>query len=527
MTKFIIAPALFLAGAFCAWGTEKATLVTNPSPLKTGSPATITITTSDLGNEVYLYAWSSLGTPVNWEGCITEERRMSGSNGTYTITISDLGEFMKISDNDLPQLSSIGLIARSRSMQTEDLTAEVVYTPKSYYSGGAGTAANPYIISTAADMQTLAATPEHWDSDYYFTLSEDIDLGVFPGIGSINNPFIGNFDGAGHCIKNAKITSAGGQGTATGLFNAINAANISNLGVVNAEVSGCTYTGILAGHAFDSSISRCFTSGKVSATSVCAGGFIGYNESAIISDCYSTADVFNTASFATGGFVGRNTGSISNIYASGTVNGFNYTGGIAGANYGSISNSVAINKAVAGAADSDFAGRFGGNANERNNVALTLSWFNMPLETASGAHAHHATDHSEDLLSRSLYAQTLGWDFADTWEWRSFGNSEFAVLKGLSNQELPDNESFFSGDNAVSVIEDEAIRLYPESVESTLYISGCSDEASATVFSLDGATKLSAEGSLSAIDCSSLNTGVYIVRIIDHNIVLTRKIIKK
>lgn len=376
-------------------------------------------------------------------------------------------------------------------------------------------------------MQTLAATPEHWATDCYFSLSADIELGDFPGIGSINNPFRGNFDGAGHCIKNAKITSAGGLGSATGLFNTVNAANISNLGVVSAEVSGCSDTGILAGNAFDSSISCCFTSGKVSATSVCTGGFIGNNVSALISDCYSTADVNNTSSFAAGGFVGRNTGTISNIYASGTVNGHNYSGGVAGANYGTITNSVAINKAVAGAADSEFTGRFGGNANERNNVSQALAWFNMPLMTASGAYAHHATDHGEDLLSRSLYAQKLGWDFADTWEWRSFGNYEFAVLKGLGNQSLPDNESFFSGDNSVSVIEAGQIRLYPEAVENTLYISGCSDEASASVFNINGATMLSANGSLSAIDCSSLNSGVYIVRIIDHNIVLTRKFIKK
>lgn len=72
-------------------------------------------------------------------------------------------------------------------------------------AGGSGTAASPYIIETAAELQSIQN-----NLAAYYKLANDINLqGVsFTPIGSTSYPFTGEFDGAGYTISNLVISSS-------------------------------------------------------------------------------------------------------------------------------------------------------------------------------------------------------------------------------------------------------------------------------------------------------------------------------
>jgi len=85
------------------------------------------------------------------------------------------------------------------------------------YSGGSGTADDPYRIATAADLIALGETPD--DYDKHFILTADIDLGgmlfdravIAPDTNDVvaefqGTAFTGVFDGNGHRIMNVAIS---------------------------------------------------------------------------------------------------------------------------------------------------------------------------------------------------------------------------------------------------------------------------------------------------------------------------------
>lgn len=103
----------------------------------------------------------------------------------------------------------------------QNLRAESV---ASYFGGGKGTATEPYLIRGARHFYNLAwlqylgrfnepVSDEDTDgkktlNQYYFQLENDIDMdGYFlPPIGTTANPFIGNFNGNDHVVKNLVVT---------------------------------------------------------------------------------------------------------------------------------------------------------------------------------------------------------------------------------------------------------------------------------------------------------------------------------
>src|SRR4030042_1574291 len=74
------------------------------------------------------------------------------------------------------------------------------------YSGGSGTQEAPYQISTSTDWLTLTNARDDWGKN--FVLTDDLNLeGVtLSRIGlPFVTPFIGDFDGNGHIIRNADV----------------------------------------------------------------------------------------------------------------------------------------------------------------------------------------------------------------------------------------------------------------------------------------------------------------------------------
>ena len=205
------------------------------------------------------------------------------------------------------------------------------------YSGGSGTAEDPYQIATAEDLMLLGETPE--DYDKHFVLTADIDLdpslpgrkvfdraviapdvnddqGAFQGA-----TFTGVFDGNGHTISHMTI-SGGGY---LGLFGLISGASISELGMEAADVCGtATWVGGLVGiEDAGSSITNCYSSGTVKGVNT-VGGLVGLCQHAspphdsTIAACYSTCTV--TGENKVGGLVGQTWigGEVVDCYSTGS-----------------------------------------------------------------------------------------------------------------------------------------------------------------------------------------------------------------
>jgi hypothetical protein len=221
------------------------------------------------------------------------------------------------------------------------------------YSGGSGTADDPYQIATPTDLITLGETPG--DYDKHFILTADIDLDpnlpggkvfdraviaagawVSGGTGFTGTLFTGDFDGNGHTILNLTIDIRTGnswpfgQTGNTGLFGQTgDGATISNLCMEAVDIIGFRFVGGLVGFNHGS-ITGSYSTGSIDAMSWYAGGLVGFNhgsESSITSS-YSTCTI--KGGQYVGGLVGENSGNITECRSTGTIDGEENIGGLVG-----------------------------------------------------------------------------------------------------------------------------------------------------------------------------------------------------
>ena len=202
--------------------------------------------------------------------------------------------------------------------------------PVSFYSGGSGTAEDPYKIATVCDWQQLMKTSADWKK--YFIMTADVDLqgvSLIP-VGNFTAYFFGVFDGNNHIVRNAKIIDPNNNGI--GLFGC-SGGRIRNLGVEDANISGNTGVGGLAGYTESADINNCYSTGNVNGDHY-VGGLVGYDDygnKSNINGCYSKSTVNGLKQI--GGLVGLiNAGYISRCFSTGSVNGNNNVGGLAGCN---------------------------------------------------------------------------------------------------------------------------------------------------------------------------------------------------
>lgn len=215
------------------------------------------------------------------------------------------------------------------------------------YSGGSGTADDPYKISTVADWQELIATSA--DYGQHFILLNDIDFDginltpVAPDINPTSNgyqgsPFTGHFDGNNNVFSNVVMELPGSD--YVGIFGYVGAqGEIACFGAENLILIGRAQIGGLSGVNYGL-IDRCSVIGIIRGQeySHSLGGLCGSNYGTI---CYSDVqgDITSQSHFDTiGGLCGDNSGPITCCSFSGTVNGGLYIGGLVGRNSSSISD---------------------------------------------------------------------------------------------------------------------------------------------------------------------------------------------
>jgi len=154
--------------------------------------------------------------------------------------------------------------------------------------------------------------------------------------------FNGTFDGNGYEITDLYIDRPEGSNN-VGLFGYIeDEAEITNLGLVNAKISGGGgmgpgSVGALVGTNYGN-INNSYVGGDVNGDFY-VGGLAGRN-SGILNNSHSISNVNGGRS---GGLIGDNDGSVENSYATGDVSG-NNGGGLLGSNSGIVNNSYATGK---------------------------------------------------------------------------------------------------------------------------------------------------------------------------------------
>lgn len=205
------------------------------------------------------------------------------------------------------------------------------------YGGGSGTAEDPYLITSAADMQEIGTHPEHWGS--YFKLMTDIDLAAYDGhdgrpyfniIGNDSTKFTGVFDGNDHKILNFTYNLANSNNK--GIFGYVDNVNaqIKNVEIKdpNINMPNSPYNvGSLVGLLINGTVSNCYvTGGNIIGYNSC-GGLVGFSYGTI-DNCHSTCNV--SGHEAIGGLAGTNTGTISNCSANGNISGGWSVGGLVG-----------------------------------------------------------------------------------------------------------------------------------------------------------------------------------------------------
>ncbi|MBR1990418.1 MAG: hypothetical protein IJ987_08065 [Firmicutes bacterium] len=193
------------------------------------------------------------------------------------------------------------------------------------YSGGEGTSASPYQISTVDDLKNLSTAVSSGTSysGKFFTLTEDLDLEnkEWTPIGNSNKKFSGNFDGGYHTISNLLIT---GENSDVGLFGFTKDGAIGNLTVHNAKVSGYLDVGVISGTPYTSTYTNIMLTGHVEVNGYAyVGGLFGKNLYAnadnltinVDDTSYVRAESENYRTYVGGvvGFMGEGGHKVSNV----------------------------------------------------------------------------------------------------------------------------------------------------------------------------------------------------------------------
>lgn len=232
-------------------------------------------------------------------------------------------------------LRSGTLTARARSSYSDDILVQtydgftrrlVIGSYGQMLSQGDGTASNPWVIGSEADLAKLVAesntglTSKHFVGKHFclggdITLSADI-AGIscaLTGGNAVNNPrwFRGTIDGAGHTIGNLNISSTNAYGL-VGLVGYLGPGGVvKDLTIGSGSVQGVRFVGSVVGKCLGT-VSGIVNHAQVTATTgganVGSGGVVGYvGPSGVVSHLTNYGTVTNTQASGicyTGGVLG-------------------------------------------------------------------------------------------------------------------------------------------------------------------------------------------------------------------------------
>jgi hypothetical protein len=281
-----------------------------------------------------------------------------------------------------PSTSTNFVIASGEPIHPQEGSGTIFQIPSGIayatYSGGSGTADDPYQIATAADLIALGETPEDYDKD--FILTADIDLAGHVFDKAVIASFTGVFDGNGHRISHLMIE---GEGLMVGLFGSSGSgAEVKRLGVVDVNITN---------------------SGN------CVGGLLGGNGGMVI-QCYSTGATHGSA--GVGGLVGLNLGIVTQCYSSTAVRGSMMgVGGLVGVHMGvSVTQCYSTGEVHMSPVGGVHVGGLIG-WDRTNSGRITTSFWD--IETSGLTHSDGGTGKTTAEMQTASTFLNAGWDFVD------------------------------------------------------------------------------------------------------------------
>ncbi len=316
------------------------------------------------------------------------------------------------------------------------------------YSGGSGTAGDPYQIATADDLIALGNEPN--DYDKHFILTDDIDLAGYTFDRAVIAPdtdssdgsseqmvFLGTFWGDQHTIHGLHIKGE----RYLGLFGYLGrGAAISGIRLQNYFVLGSDQyvSGLVAKNS--GYVLMCDVSGEIKGEGIVVGGVVASNFG-IVSNCYSSGEVetkggatLGRGRFGTGGLIGLNAGCVLNSYCDAAVAGAESVGGLIGRNTGSVSTCYSTGKVV---------GKSAGGLIADNSGCVENSFWDIETSELTESAAGEGLTMAE-MQDRDRYLSS-GWDFleesangmAETWQMSPVsGYPELTIFHGYEGVAL-------------------------------------------------------------------------------------------
>ena len=357
----------------------------------------------------------------------------SFSQGLAVALYAEDGSLIKAFETSLPNTVAAGSMVKMPAVSPDDFESvdPDQYAKSGEFSGGKGTASDPYLISNPSDFFLLSelCASEVSASKFgaaHYRQTADIDFEGFdmmPVGETALASFSGSYDGAGFKVKNLSLKNSSNSNP-TGLFGYAKGATIKDIELVNpnynvTSVSGI-YTGGIAGvidggsitsckvtaamlyseaytsfdgyagsfiggivgYALNSTVDGCSVSGTVSAGGMTAGGVVGHASGTTVKNCIleegaevKGVKVSGEATNFYGGIVGRtrNGSAITDCTVNGTVSASgNYVGGITGhLTLGTVSTCTVSEKAYVKTAGNHVGGIVGAlQANEKGNASI-------------------------------------------------------------------------------------------------------------------------------------------------------------
>lgn len=224
---------------------------------------------------------------------------------------------------------ALQMVFANSAMQAEALALTDI---SSYFGGGDGSEANPYLITNEAELGHINDTIIFEDDFYYvdccFKLVNDIFI-TKSNWTPVEGYFRGKFDGNHKTIYNMKINAATNRNY--GFFESLEVGTVENLNFENAIITNNTNSdvivnmGIIAGtnngHIINCNVKRSKITAQY-AYNAGIGGICGYTYCGEVTDCESSVDIIGAGQV--GGITGfsfsgniihcQNNGTISYMY---------------------------------------------------------------------------------------------------------------------------------------------------------------------------------------------------------------------
>ena len=246
------------------------------------------------------------------------------------------------------------------------------------------------------------------ETDGYDGIGDDFEPIGFIEDDNFTSEFAGSFDGDGFEIYDLVIEYDGVDCDIALFASTDTGALIENLSVAGSVTvtnsGGFNYAG-LVGFIDGGTIQNCVSHVDVASDGGNVGGLVGRNDDTV-TESYATGSVEGNG--LVGGLVGRNDDTVTESYATGSVEGDERVGGLVGENQDTVTESYAT-----GSVDGD--DRVGGLVG-RNTDTVTNSYWDTEStgqDTSDGDGTGLTTD---EMQGDEAETNMDGFDFANTWD---------------------------------------------------------------------------------------------------------------